>query len=163
MEKKLNLNLGCGDQILPGFLNVDANSNKDVVFDDVVFLINFSDNGTDMIYAAHVLQCIFPRSRVLIALENWYKVLKPGGHIIIEVPDIVPVTKAYLEGKVPIETFIQGIYGVDKDGIRQTICFSFDYLKKLLEEVGFKNIKRIDQPSYSRHCKETNICVEAEK
>jgi len=161
MEKKLNL--GCGNHILPGFVNVDANSNKDVVLDDVVLLINFSDNYTDMIYAAHVLQCIFPRSKVPEALKNWYRVLKFGGQVIIEVPNIIPITKAYLEGKVKIETFIQGIYGVDRNGIRQTTCFDFGYLFFLLQEVGFKNIKQIEQPEYSRHDRNTNLVVEAFK
>lgn len=168
MERKLNL--GCGDHLLKDFVNVDQSqfnglksSGYDIKVDNIIYLKYFENDSVDFIYSSHVLQCIDPRSKVTEALKNWYRVLKPKGQVIIEAPNIIPITKAYLEGKVKIETFIQGIYGVDKSGIRQFACFDFGYLQRLLEEVGFKNVKQIEQPKYSRHDPNTNIVVEAWK
>lgn len=162
MEKKLNL--GCGNHILPEFVNIDNIPHcKDVYIDDIIYLQTFEDNSVDFIYSSHTLQCIFPRSKVTEALKNWYRVLKPKGHIVIEVPNVVPLMRKYLNNEVSHETFVQGIYGVDRPGIRQFSCFDFEYLQKLLEEVGFKNVRQIEQPEYSRHDPNTNLVVEAWK
>ena len=158
----VKLNLGCGDQILSGFINTDQINRSGAVGDDIIFLGKFKDSTVEMLYASHCLQCI-QRSYVFEALRNWYRVLISGGKIIIEVPDIISLMGKYLKGLISIETLTQGVYGVDKEGIRQTCCFDYDYLKKLLEEVGFKDVKRIPQPFYSRHDLNTNICVEATK
>lgn len=161
----IKLNLGCGNHILNDFVNVDCKIITDLrcVEDDIIFLNKFQDNTAELVYAAHCLQCIFPRSVIPTVLFNWYRVLTLGGKIILEVPNVIPLMKKFIAKEVPIELLIQGVYGVDHEGIRQTICFDFEYLKKLLESVGFKNVKEIEQPSYSCHCKETNICVGAWK
>jgi len=162
----IKLNLGSGNHILNDFVNVDCKIVTDTllcIHDNIILLEKFSNEYADLIYASHTLQCIFPRSIIFVALSHWHRVLKDGGKIIIEVPNVVPLMKKYIASEVPIEVFVQGVYGCDQEGLRQFTCFNFEYLKKMLESVGFKNVKEIEQPSYSRHCKETNICVEAEK
>lgn len=164
MEKKLNL--GCGNHILKDFINIDNIPHcKDVYIDDIIYLQTFENDSVDFIYSSHTLQCIFPRIKVFDALKSWYRVLKPEGHIVIEVPDIVPLMKKYLNNKVPIETLIQGIYGMDKEGIRQFMCFDFVYLGCMLTHTGFlgNKIRKTIQPSYSRHDPNTNLVVEAWK
>lgn len=167
MEKKLNL--GCGNHFLKGFVNIDQcqfddkASGYDIKVDNIIYLKYFEDNSVDFIYSSHVLQCIDPRSKVTEALKNWYRVLKPKGHIVIEVPNVVPLMRKYLNNEVSHETFVQGIYGVDAEGIRQFTCFSYSYLEKLLKETGFRCINQIKQPLYSRHDPNTNLVVEAWK
>ena len=154
------LNLGCGRYVLSGFTNIDSKSwHEGVVVADIVSLKSIHTDSVDFIYAAHCLQCLVPRKLVPTALVNWYRVLKRGGQIIIEVPTLVPLMTKYLNKEVSIEKLIQGVYGVDEDGIRQTICFDFDYLSRLLIQIGFKDIKQIEQPPYSKHDKTTNLVV----
>jgi len=166
----MKLNLGCGSHLLEGFVNVDQLQFKgldlekvDYKVDNIVHLTEFKDNSVEMIYAAHCLQCIYLRSMVPVALAHWYRVLKPGGTIVIEVPNIVPAVQKYLAGKVSMETLIQGIYGHDQNGLRQTLCFDFEYLYVLLKKAGFKNIEQIKQPTYSRHDPQTNLVMGAWK
>ena len=47
-----------------------------------------------------------PRKLVPTALVNWYRVLKRGGQIIIEVPTLVPLMTKYLNKEVSIESKI---------------------------------------------------------
>lgn len=162
-ENSIKLNLGCGHHKLSGFTNIDGNPKYNATIEDITVLNSIHASSVDFIYASHCLQCFAPRKLVPIALMNWYRILKRGGSIIIEVPTLVPLMTMYINNEIATETLIQGIYGVDIDGIRQTTCFDFKYLNKLLTAAGFKNIKQIDPPKYSKHERSTNIAIEASK
>lgn len=160
----IQLNLGCGSQLLDGFINVDSGDGVyGVNVSDIVWLIDFSADSVDLIYSAHALQCLPHRSDVQAALRSWHRVLKLGGKLILEVPTIVPLFKDYLSGKVSIKLLNQGIYGVDAEGLRQVVCFDLTYLTELLLEAGFTSVREVTQPSWSRHCAATNLVVESLK
>ena len=56
----------------------------DVVDGDAQYLTGLADGGFDFVHASHVLQRMAdPRE----ALRHWFRVLKPGGHLILVVPD----------------------------------------------------------------------------
>jgi len=166
---EIKLNLGCHKTILPGFINIDLVPFEGVQIEDIIYLKSFENNSVDFIYASHCLHT-FSRSNVSIALKNWYRVLKPGSQIIIEVDNMVPIMQQYLAGKIPVidgilpmGRLVQGFFGKDEEGMRKYIAFDFEYLSMFMTEAGFKNIKQINKPPYSRHCSQTNICVVAIK
>jgi SAM-dependent methyltransferase len=51
---------------------------------DAQYLTGLSDNSFDFVHASHALQRM-PDPRE--ALRHWFRVLKPGGHLILLVPD----------------------------------------------------------------------------
>lgn len=160
----VQLNLGCGPQILEEFVNVDSSFvSPHVRYGDLKTLRGFSDESVDLIYCAHALQCLDRRSDIPIALKNWCRVLKDGGILIVEVPTILPLFDKYLRGDATMELLNQGIYGMDQPGMRQIICFDLDYLTRLLQEAGFKSVVPRSQPSWSIHTAATNLVVEALK
>lgn len=160
----IQLNLGCWDRTLPGFINIDSEEHEPgIVVEDIRTLYTIEDNTVDFIYAAHTLQCLEKRSHVPVALLNWFRVLKPGGKVLIEVPDVLPLMRMYVAGFVKTDSLVQGVYGMDEDGLRQTLCFSFDSLRLALSNVGFENIRVVKQPPYSVHDSATNLVVEATK
>jgi SAM-dependent methyltransferase len=87
----LKLNLGCGDKILPGYVNVDvvearAGMRPDVIC-DLHDLAPFADNSADEILSVHVVEH-FWRWEVRDILREWMRVLKPGGRMIVECPNL---------------------------------------------------------------------------
>ncbi len=87
MEKaadRIFLNLGCGNNKLPGYTNVDAYGNPDQVWDLNVFPYPWDNDSVEVIEMCHVLE----------HLEDWWyafkecaRILKPGGTLHIRVPD----------------------------------------------------------------------------
>ena len=86
MNDLVKLNLGCGDKILPGYVNVDVASERagkqpDVIC-DVRKLDKFDTGHADEILAVHVVEH-FWRWEVVDILKEWVRVLKPGGKMIL--------------------------------------------------------------------------------
>lgn len=96
----VRLNLGCGDKILPGYVNVDvvasrAGKSPDVLC-DLHKLSVFQSAHADEILAVHVVEH-FWRWEVEDILREWVRVLKPGGLMILECPNLVSACEAFLK------------------------------------------------------------------
>jgi ubiquinone/menaquinone biosynthesis C-methylase UbiE len=96
----IKLNLGCGDKILDGFINVDVSNERagkqpDVIC-DVRNLDKFSDNYADEILAVHVIEH-FWRWEVIDILKEWIRVLKPNGKLILECPNLKSACEEFLK------------------------------------------------------------------
>jgi hypothetical protein len=95
----LRLNLGCGDKILPGYVNVDvaesrAGRTPDVLC-DLHRLTPFADASADEILSVHVVEH-FWRWEVLDVLREWVRVLKPGGLMVLECPNLISACETFL-------------------------------------------------------------------
>ncbi|HEX4879631.1 MAG TPA: class I SAM-dependent methyltransferase [Limnobacter sp.] len=51
---------------------------------DGQYLANVPDNAFDFVYSSHCLEHLVDPA---VALGNWLRVLKPGGHLVFQVPD----------------------------------------------------------------------------
>jgi SAM-dependent methyltransferase len=95
----LRLNLGCGDKILPGYVNVDVAESragrKPDVLCDLHRLTPFADASADEILSVHVVEH-FWRWEVLDVLREWVRVLKPGGLMVLECPNLISACEAFL-------------------------------------------------------------------
>ena len=95
----MKLNLGCGDKILPGYVNVDvaparAGQQPDVIC-DLHELTPFEDETADEILAVHVVEH-FWRWEVVDVLKEWIRVLKTGGPMILECPNLQSACQQFL-------------------------------------------------------------------
>lgn len=98
--RPVKLNLGCGDKILEGFINVDvvearAGKKPDVIC-DLHQLTPFEDNSADEIMAIHVVEH-FWRWEIVDILKEWTRVLKPGGRMVLECPNLLSACQAVLD------------------------------------------------------------------
>ena len=101
--RPLRLNLGCGDKILPGYVNVDvvesrAGKKPDVIC-DLHELVPFADDSADEVLSVHVVEH-FWRWEIRDVLREWVRVLKPGGKMIVECPNIQSACQTFLENPV---------------------------------------------------------------
>ena len=94
--KEIKLNLGCGDKLLEGYVNVDLVEDRSGVKPDVNCdlrnLSVFESDYADEILSVHVIEH-FWRWEVEQVLSEWVRVLKPGGKLILECPNLISVCK----------------------------------------------------------------------
>lgn len=100
MSEPVRLNLGCGDKLLPGYVNVDLaperRGRRPDVLCDIRRLDAFASDYADEILAVHVVEH-FWRWEVVDVLREWVRVLKPGGKMILECPNLLSACEAVLQ------------------------------------------------------------------
>jgi predicted SAM-dependent methyltransferase len=145
----LRLNLGSGLTPIPGFVNVDALEDLpgvDVVA-DIGQRLPFEDGAAELVYASHVLEH-FPTEEVPPLLAEWRRVLKPGGTLLVAVPDLEVVASMMVERRgwftPPHGPWLGVIYGGQKDAYDfHKTGFTGPWLAHLLREAGFGEIQRV--------------------
>jgi predicted SAM-dependent methyltransferase len=128
---------------LSGYVHVDSRAevHPDVVA-DIQHLDKFPDGSADIIYCAHVLEHI-PRPHILDVLEEWRRVLKPGGTLRLSVPDFFVLADLYLNEGVSMWRITGPLHGrQDYEANTHYITFDYEYLAWLLGTAGYHDIRR---------------------
>jgi predicted SAM-dependent methyltransferase len=140
----MKYHLGCGNKHLPGFLNIDCVKTDAVdLIDDISKLTSLEPGTADLIYACHCLEH-FSRHEIKDVLMTWFSKLRCGGRIRIAVPDFDAVVNYYGHNRN-----LEQVMGLVCGGQRNEydfhkVIFTFDFLQKVLNEVGFYNVKRYE-------------------
>lgn len=93
-NKNIKLNLGAGGIEYPGYLSVDLYDPRAHIQMDITKL-DFEDGTVEEILASHVFEHLNPYKSIDI-LKDWLRVLKPGGKLIMEMPDIEQLCKRFV-------------------------------------------------------------------
>jgi len=138
------LHIGCGEKYIPGFIHIDTRKFAHVDYVTPADRLDmFEDNSVDLIYASHILEH-FRRHEIRRVLGEWYRVLKPHGILRLAAPDFEAIVKVYKKYK-DMELIMGLLYGGQEYEYNfHHVAFDFKYLKKILKNVGFKNIHRYD-------------------
>jgi SAM-dependent methyltransferase len=72
------IDIGCGSDPLAGCDKWDKEQG------DATFMAGVEDESYDFVYSSHALEHVDSPE---VALQNWWRILKPGGHLIVGVPD----------------------------------------------------------------------------
>ncbi len=136
----MKINIGCGKKYDPSYVNVDLY--ESLVADQLMSAINltFEDNTGDEIKAIQIIEHLtFFESTY--ALSEFYRILKPGGVLIIETPDLKRACESYINSTNEQKKEVLGwLYGVPHKGLQHKLCYPPFLLTELLENVGFENI-----------------------
>ena len=160
-----NLHLGCGNNVLPNFVNADRTDGKSqVVTADIGQLENFEDNSLDRIYAPEALGR-FASEETALVVRAWSKKLKPGGVLYVSVAKKGIVSLLSLFGKV-LSRLCPSKFGKPEDW-RQTE-FEREELSLILKHAGFVQIapyqpRRLSFTRWERWCLGTRMFLKAEK
>ena len=142
----VRLNLGCGDVLESEYMNVDLYNPQAEIKADAGAL-PFPEEFADEIKAIHMFEHISPYE-VNALLTHWYGILKPGGKLILEMPDIKTICKNFeAEDKNGRYRLLNVIYGTTQIAHPHLFGWYDEILVDRLKEVGFKDIK-IMEPQY---------------
>jgi hypothetical protein len=153
--ESLRLNLGCGDKILAGYVNVDvaasrAGKSPDVLC-DLHALTPFDSASAEEVLAVHVVEH-FWRWEVVDVLKEWVRVLKPGGSMVLECPNLLTACEELLKDPA-------GAAGPGREGQRSMwvfygdpawrdplMCHRWNYtpqsLAAVMTEAGLVNVRQ---------------------
>lgn len=148
---KLKLHLACGHDYNKDYINVDLYAPDDAVC-DVRFDVQklpYPDNSVDEIKAFHIIEH-FHFFEVKDVLNEWFRVLKPGGRLYLETPDFLETCRSFVEGSpvMPIEEWRVLLYGHFfahpwVPGQTHKFLFTESQLRTNLGWAGFKTVNRV--------------------
>lgn len=136
----IKLNIGCGNMILEDWINVDLyNPNADIKGDALA--LPFPDDYADVLWASHVIEH-FHFHDGHKAVREWGRVLKPGGIIIIETPNLVELCKYFLESDEATRIDLYNAFFSSgwEPGQAHLFLYTPNQLRWTLEQMGFENI-----------------------
>lgn len=152
---EIKLNLGCGDKILDGYINVDIAPSRlgkrPNIICDLRSLSVIKSDVVNEILSIHVIEH-FWRWEVRDVLREWIRVLKPGGKMILECPNLISACEALLAD--PVLSAGEGVegqrsmwvfYGDPKwhDPLMvHRWGYTPDSLSRLMKQVGLVNVRQ---------------------
>lgn len=158
------IHIGCGDDYVPGWLNIDLFPAKDIPYGSIVkegaLVLRFnmtknlpvSDNTIKYIYASHFIEHL-TFEEGLIFLKRCYKMMQSGGVIRLAFPDLELFIKKYYENdteffnkwqdanKIPIKSKGELLLLL-AHGFGHKCVYDAEMIKLNMEQVGFINITR---------------------
>lgn len=134
--KGIKLHLGCGDYWRDGAINIDFNvyGGTDMLF-DIRQKLPFQDHVVEVIEAYEVMEHM-NKDEMYRMLEDWKRLLIPGGEVKLSVPDMDELVTMYATDK---KKALEEIYGLE-DHPHHKQGFTVDTLKAVFEQHGFKEV-----------------------
>ena len=145
----MKINVGCGHRVLDGWTNVDAvispRAPRPPEIISNALTIPLPDGCADTVMAIHLFEHFY-RWEAPKALAEWARLLKPGGLLIMEMPDLVKCAKNLLAGhrasKHPEQMHMWGLYGDPREADPWMVHrwgWTYATVKPVLLEAGFES------------------------
>lgn len=137
----MKLNLGCGNDVRNGHLNIDrfppGQASPDIYRQgDIGSLDWLVEDGTvDEILAIDCLEYL-PTAIIKQALTNWAQKLSSGGILKILVPDCHAIAKSFAQGQFNLQEYSQMIFGTQKGNDSRLAVIDAATLLSILKEIG---------------------------
>lgn len=133
---KLNIGAGRTAPLLDGFIPIDRKDGK-----EAYPLEGWADGSVDEIYASHILEH-FSAKETLAVVQEWARVLKPGGRMRIAVPDFRWCAAKYMSGEMDgaLGNYVCGSQSDDND--YHKAIFDEPGLRMHMERAGLVGIER---------------------
>lgn len=141
----LKLHLGCGKRDFgKSWTHIDA-ADYDHLHSHNVRKLPFADKTADVIYASHLIS-YFDRVEIVPILNEWHRVLKPGGVLRLATPDFWRMAQMYTDSRIKLDQILGPLYGKMDIGINiyHKTVWDFPGLARQLTLCGFKDIHRYD-------------------
>tara|TARA_B100000902_G_scaffold294224_1_gene280875 strand:- start:381 stop:917 length:537 start_codon:yes stop_codon:yes gene_type:complete len=142
----MKFNIGCGPRNFgKDWIHIDGSQYPHIDSSDI-YLKSFNNCSAELIYASHFIE-YFDREEIISILECWKKKLKKNGKLRIAVPDFKACANLYLNRSYSLDSFLGPFYGkmkMGKEFIYHRTVYDLISIKKLLEDIGMRNIIKYD-------------------
>jgi hypothetical protein len=167
-EEPLKLHLGCGKVFMKNYINIDSTSNSvaDLVSDFRDIDKHFPPNSVSEIFMVHSISYL----RFWEGLEffkDCFLLLKEGGKLIIEFPDIEKCASSMIQNKNDYTNYIEAVrafYAFDLNQIKKkekftTYAFGWSawHMAEELTKLGFKNIVCSDGILHNQKWRDSHV------
>ncbi|MEZ7196518.1 class I SAM-dependent methyltransferase [Pseudodesulfovibrio karagichevae] len=156
----LRVNLCCGTNLLPGYVNLDVNPPADIVIDLDEKLLPFPDASVRHLVCISAINYL-ARERAAEVVADVHRVLVPGGIARFAVQDLRELVSHYLQGdafyaeklpdgrdRFPGATFgdkLNEFFGGFRAGTKRCRhVYDFQSLSLLFSQAGFDSIRRME-------------------
>ena len=140
----MKFNIGCGERDFgKEWIHIDGGDYGHIDSEDIL-MKEYDKKSVELIYASHLIE-YFDRKEIIPILIRWREVLKPNGILRLAVPNFEVYAKLYSEKKISLDDSLGPLYGKMKmrnKTIYHKTTYDYSSLKKLLEEVGMRNISK---------------------
>jgi len=139
-KEKVKLNLGCGNIIKPGYVNIDRyNNTGNVDFKADLGELPFANDSVDEVYTSHVFEHI-GLNDIYSVVEEWRRVLVLNGKLVLRLPNLEKEVNIWLNTPDNKKWFAVGrIFGSQSHEGNTHLCgFNPESLKSFLECFDFK-------------------------
>lgn len=142
----MKVNLGCGRDKRPGYVNVDVRPDvePDLVWNLEKLPLPFQDNSVEEVLMKDVLEHVSWR-RVEELLRDVYRIMRPGARLYVQVPDLEAIARKVildpgfcygdLCGWKAISYWVYGAQDYPENTHKSG--FTIPTLRNLLESIGF--------------------------
>lgn len=145
----MRLNIGSGSEKLEGYLNIDPYSDEADSKHNFLLLGSYPyvNNSVEEIVMYHCIEHIQERNHITF-LNEFYRLLEPGGYLLISFPEFSKCAKNYIENYKGQRAFWKAtIYGRQlHTGDYHISLMNSDEFRILLMQAGFENIEIRDEP-----------------
>jgi predicted SAM-dependent methyltransferase len=177
----MRLHIGCGHRVYDGFFNIDAvASPKAPRPPDLLYEFTFDDDGklleqiplddgvADEIIGIHVFEHFYRWTCEAVVTE-FYRLLKPGGLLILELPDLIKCCQNVVdgrEGRHDDQLQRWGLYGDPRDK-NKFMCHPWGWgpqeLMQFLQAHGFNHCKHLPTQFHSCGREHRDMRIEARR
>jgi predicted SAM-dependent methyltransferase len=146
----IKLNLGCGENRMPGYLNVDKYGHPDVLCDLEIFPWPWENSSVQEVRLSHVLEHLGETTAVYLGIiKELYRICKGGAKIDITVPHprhddflndpthvrIVTPDGMELFSKAKNREWIKGKFSNSPLGLYLDVDFEIEHMNYILDSV----------------------------
>lgn len=157
----MKINFGCGARVLDGYYNIDAVRDPNAPRDpelieamqfDGARLVNplpLADGCADEVMAIHVFEHFY-RWQVDAILDEWHRLLRVDGLLVLELPNLLKACRNILEGRTvgtgkhPDQAGLWSLYGDPRLMSPYMVhrwSWTPETMRAILEQHGFRDVE----------------------
>jgi predicted SAM-dependent methyltransferase len=143
-------------------LDVEKRPEVDIV-SDASCLDEIADESVSVIYASHVVEHFHYEldSKLIKTLSEWYRVLQPGGKLLISVPDLKTLCWLFLNPSFTVHErhhIMRIIFGGQTNQYDVHYAgFDYEILGFYLQESGFSEVEQVSEFNLFNDCSSIRI------